>query len=130
MTVAVVSVAVMAAMLFLLGLNVSLVRGKTNVIAGVEDDPTSAVNKAVRAHGNNAEWVPILAVLSLYLGMNEPAMWVEIVIALCAASRVVAAIGFITCKSLDQINPLKAIGAMTTYVGGLALAVAAALTVL
>lgn len=130
MTIAVISVAIMAIMLFVLGFLVSLRRGGEDTITGMSDDPTNPLRKAVRAHGNNAEWVPILAILMLYLGANEPALWVEIVIGVVALGRVAAGIGFLICETLAKPHPLKVFGALTTYIGGTLMAVMAALTVI
>lgn len=129
MTIAVISVAVMAIMLFVLGYLVSTRRMGEETITGMSDDPTNPLRKAVRAHGNSAEWVPILAILMLYLGANEPALWVEIVIGIVALGRVAAAIGFLICETLAKPHPLKIFGALTTYVGGIIMAAMAVLTV-
>ena len=129
MTIAVISVAVMAIMLFMLGYLVSTRRMGEETITGMSDDPTNALRKAVRAHGNSAEWVPILAILMLYLAANDPALWVEIVIGIVALGRVAAAIGFLICETLAKTHPLKVFGALTTYIGGTIMAVMAVLTV-
>lgn len=129
MTTAVLSSAAMALLIFLLGFLVSLRRGQTDIITGMESDPTSSLNKAVRAHGNAAEYVPILAVLALYLGTQSPAAWVEWSIIVAAVSRYLTAIGFLTCATLARPHPLKAIGALGTYLAGIALCAAAVMTV-
>lgn len=129
MGTAVLCVVAMALLIFLLGFWVSIQRGRTNVITGIETDPTSGLNKAVRAHGNATEYVPILAILMLYLGTQDVAAWVGWAIIVAAVSRYLVVIGFLTCKTLEKPHVLKAIGALGTYVAGLAMCFAAYQTV-
>ncbi len=129
MTIAVFCIAAMALLIFLLGLLVSLRRGSSKVIFGLESDPTSSLNKAARAHGNASEYVPALAVLMLYLGTQTVAPWVGWTMIAAAVARYLVVFGFLTCRSLDEINIFKAIGAMVTYAAGIALCVAAVMTV-
>jgi len=129
MATAVICVAAMALLIFLLGFWVSIQRGRTNVITGIQDDPTSGLNKAVRAHGNATEYVPILAVLTIYLGTQDVAGWVGWAMIVAAVSRYLVVIGFLTCKTLEKPHVLKAIGALGTYVAGIAMCVAAYMTV-
>lgn len=131
MPVAVLCVAAMAALLFLLGLLVSLHRLGTGVIFhGAPADPAAALTKAQRAHGNASEWVPVLAVLMLYLGTTQPAPWIQATMIVLAAARWGVALGFLMGSSLERVHPLKAVGATLTYGGGLALSWAAAASVL
>lgn len=129
MVSAVIVAALLCGMVFVLGLHVSLQRMKSDVFTGQQDDPTSALNKAVRAHGNTAEFAPAMAVLILYLGTQTPAFWVEIVFCLALASRVSIALGILVCPSLARAHPLKMIGSTGTYITGPILAVLAILTV-
>jgi uncharacterized membrane protein YecN with MAPEG domain len=48
-----------------LGMNVSRMRGRDKVFVG--DGGSAEMNRAIRAHGNNAEWVPLAIVLLLLL---------------------------------------------------------------
>ncbi len=129
MFTAVITTAAMAALIFVLGFLVSIRRTQTDIITGLENDPTSKLNKAVRAHGNAAEYVPVLAVLTIYLGLQGPVIWAEWAMIVAAVSRYLVAIGFLVCTTLARPHPLKAIGAIGTYLSGLALCVAAVLTV-
>lgn len=130
MTIAVICIALLGLLLFGLGFFVSVQRGRSDIMTGVSDDPTSLLNKAVRAHGNTAEFAPLLAVLILYLGMSEPGPWVAGVMILAVLSRYLMATGFLVCRTLAEPHPLKVIGALGTYVAGLLLSVAALLNVL
>ncbi len=126
MQVAVICVSVLALLVFLLGLLISMLRGKTGIIyhGGSLDDPTSPLTKAVRALSNTAEFAPILAVMFLYLGTTDPAGWVCWAIIIATVSRVLMVVGFLVAGTLDKISPFKAVGAMGTYFSGIALAVA------
>lgn len=129
MTIAVICIALLGLLLFGLGLFVSVQRGNSNVMTGVSEDPASMLNKAVRAHGNTAEFAPLLAVLILYLGMAEPGVWVIGAMILAVLSRYIMALGFLVCRTLAEPHPLKVVGALGTYLAGLWLSVAALLNV-
>ena len=58
--------AILVILYFALALNVSLTRRRTRTGIGTGDDPAGPMNKAVRAHGNAAEYVPIFVALFLY----------------------------------------------------------------
>jgi len=122
--VALICTAVLGLLLFALGLAVSLMRGKHKVIIGHPDDPTHILHKVVRAHGNTAEYAPFLAVLFLYLGSHQPVTWVVWMIFLATVARVAIVAGMLMCKTLARPHPIRFIGALGTYVAGIALTVA------
>ena len=62
---------VLVILYFALALNVSRMRGQTKTGIGTGDDPSGPLNKAVRAHGNAAEYIPIFVALFLYLLMSR-----------------------------------------------------------
>jgi uncharacterized protein len=128
MTTAIICTAILAAMLFLLGLNVSRMRGVTAKAGGSQfpDDPASPLLIAVRAHGNAAEYIPALIVLFLLVGARSPAAVAIPLIAGATAARVVHAYGLLTAPSMAAQTRGRLAGAMGTYVFGVALAVAAA----
>ncbi|NJN51179.1 MAG: MAPEG family protein [Gammaproteobacteria bacterium] len=131
MTIAVVCVAVLGLLLFGLGLNVSLTRRKTQTGIGFNaNDGADPLTKAVRAHGNTAEFAALLAVLMLYLGSTEPAAWVVWTMIITTACRVLIVVGIFASPTLDKAHPLRFAGAAGTYFGGLLLSIAALLTVL
>lgn len=129
MIVAVVCVALLGILLFGLGLGVSLTRQRTNTIFGAPADPADPLYKMTRAHGNTAEYAPMLAVLMLVVGANQPPVWALWTMALAVASRYALAIGIIVGPTMEQPHPLRAIGATGTYATGLALCVAALITI-
>jgi uncharacterized membrane protein YecN with MAPEG domain len=128
MHTAAVCVGVMGLLVIGLGLGVSLTRGATNTTIGFNPDPTDRLYKMVRAHGNATEYNPTLAVLMLYLGSLQPAAWLQWVFIAAAISRVLHAAGMIMSPSLAKPQPLRAAGAVGTYITGLILAVEAILT--
>lgn len=124
----------LAALVLLLGFWVSIARTQARVVTGAGDDPTSALMKAVRAHANSAEYAGALIGLFVvtsfaYAGRDLGLAVTSLVLAITAA-RVLHALGFLVCRTLARPHPLKAIGAIITYFGGLALAVMAALQIL
>ena len=125
MYTAVICTGVLGLLVFGLGLGVSLTRGATNTSIGFNPDPADRLYKMVRAHGNATEFNPMLAVLILYLGTRQPASWVEWVFVVAAASRVLHAAGMILSPTLAKPQPLRAIGAVGTYVTGIILAIQA-----
>ena len=129
MTTAIICTATLAAMLFALGLNVSRIRGVTGKAGGSQfpDDPASGLLKAIRAHGNAAEYVPTLIVLFLLVGARSPAAAIPLITgATCA--RLVHAYGLLSTPSLAEPTAARMIGAIGTYLFGIGLAVAAALS--
>lgn len=121
--VALVCTAVLGLLLFGLGFAVSLLRGKFDILIGHPDDPKHMMHRVVRAHGNTAEYAPFLAALFLYLGARQPSAWVIWVIALTTVARVLVVIGLFTSGTLARPHPVRFIGAVGTYLGGIALTV-------
>jgi len=131
LTTAVVGVAVLGAMLFVLGVNVSRMRGVTARVGGSQapTDPASPLLIAQRAHGNASEYVPYLAVLFLVVGFASPAALAIPLIVGATLARLLHAYGMLSAETLAAENPVRLAGAMGTYLFGAALAVAALLTV-
>ena len=124
MKTAVVCTGLMGLLLFALGLYVSTKRGRTGKVGTTPQDPSDKLFKAIRAHGNTTEYVPMLAVLMLYLGAQSPATWLLVVMGIVTACRFLIVIGIITSPTLAKPHPLRFIGALGTYVGGAVLSVA------
>ena len=126
------SVIVCSAVLVLLTLTLafwtSIQRSASRIISyGAALDPTSSMAKAQRAHGNAAEYAGLLIGLFLIVGfafegrdLGAVVMWSMIAV---TVSRVIHAVGFLMCASLEKPHLLKAVGALTTYIGGLVLVV-------
>ena len=125
MNVAIVCTALLGLLVFGLGLAVSLARGATRTNFGFTPDPTDRLYKRVRAHGNAAEYAPMLAILILLIGARNPAPWMVWTFVAATLFRYLHAAGMLVCPSLDQPHPLRFVGALGTYVTGLVLAVVA-----
>lgn len=123
MNTAAVCAGVLGLLVILLGFGVSMTRGATNTTIGFHPDPADRLYKMVRAHGNATEYNPTLMILILYLGTRQPASWVEWMFVVAAVSRVLHAAGMIMSPSLAKPQPLRAAGAVGTYVAGLILAI-------
>jgi hypothetical protein len=128
MTTAIICTAILAAMLLLLGFNVSRMRGVTAKAGGSQfpSDPASRLLIAIRAHGNAAEYIPVLIVLFLLVGARSPAAVAIPLIIGATAARVAHAYGMLTAPSLAVQTKARVAGAAGTYFLGLGLAVAAA----
>jgi uncharacterized membrane protein YecN with MAPEG domain len=128
MTTAIICTAILAAMLFVLGWNVSRMRGVTAKAGGSQfpSDPASRLLIAIRAHGNAAEYIPVLIVLFLLVGARSPAAVAIPLIVGATAARVAHAYGLLTAPSLAVQTRARLAGAAGTYLLGVGLAVAAA----
>ena len=119
--------AALVVLTLLLGFWTSVMRGRTKTIVyGAATDPAGPMLKAQRAHGNAAEYAALLIGLFLitgfaYAGRDLGLAVTSLVIAI-TVSRVLHALGFLVCKTLEKPHPLKAIGAVITYFGGIILA--------
>ncbi len=121
MTVAIVCTGLLGLLLFGLGFGVSLTRGRSEVIIGHPSDPTDPLHKIVRAHANTAEYAPLLAILMLVSAQLDPATWILWVMGVVTAARYLIAAGLMV-GSLETANPVRFLGALLTYGGGLILA--------
>jgi uncharacterized protein len=124
MTIAIVCTALLALLIFALGLAVSLTRASTGTNIGCKDDPGDRLYKLVRAHGNACEYAPMLAVLILVLGARDPARWVVWTFVAATLCRYLHAAGMLLSGSLAEPQPLRFLGALGTYVTGLLLVAA------
>ena len=127
MTTAIICSALLAALVFLLGANVTRMRVVTGKAHGSQlpQDPANRLLIAVRGHGNATEYIPVLIVLFLLVGSRSPG-WVAVPLILAAtAARLLHAYGMLTSRSLAAPTKMREVGAGTTYLAGLALAVAA-----
>jgi uncharacterized membrane protein YecN with MAPEG domain len=127
MNIAVVCTAILASLIFLLGMNVSRIRGQRERSGETlfPTDPGDALFKAVRTHGNAAEYVPTLAVLILFTGLDHPAVWVVACIVGATASRLLHVYGMLTSATLATRGIARYAGALGTYLFGLGLVLAA-----
>ena len=123
MPVAIICTAVLGLLLFGLGLYVSLLRRSTRRSIGCETNPTDPLYRAIRAHGNTAEYAPFFAVLFLWFAIHPGPAWVTVLIVLATFARVSLVIGLLWGPSLDKPTPARFIGALLTYATGIGLAI-------
>ena len=129
-TVAIVCIALLGILLFLLGANVTrhrAIRGDTG--NQMPTDPADRMFIAQRAHGNAAEYVPTLIVLILVCASLSEGWWVQALAVAAVVSRSLHALGMLTSKTLASHGPVRDIGALGTYVTGVALGVTAIVAV-
>lgn len=130
MNVAVICVALLGLLLFGLGLAVSLQRRRTSTWFGYQDDPSSPLYKLVRAHGNTAEYVPMLSILILLAVQRNPASWVLDVVMIVTALRYIQVAALVGGSTMNTgANRLRFIGSLGTYICGALLCVAILLSV-
>lgn len=123
MTVMAVCIALLGLLVFLLGLGVSLLRYRTKTGVGHPEDPADLLHKLVRAHGNTVEFAPMLALLIWVSGTATSAAWLGWVMIAATASRYMIVAGILLAPSLRHPHPLRALGALGTYVFGTVLCV-------
>ena len=123
MTTAIVCVALLGLLVFGLGLYVSAARGAGQPGA-YPADPADPLFKRMRAHGNTAEYAPMMAILMLLAGERDPATWVLWTMGIAVASRYLIAAGILLSSTLEKPNPLRFVGAVGTYLTGIALSLA------
>jgi uncharacterized membrane protein YecN with MAPEG domain len=129
-TLQIVSVALLGLLLFVLGANVTrhrAMRGGTG--NQLPTDPADKMFIAIRAHGNAAEYVPTLCVLLLVCATLSDGWWVDVLAVASVVARYAHAAGMLTSKTLATHGPLRDVGALLTYLTGIALAVTAVVSV-
>ena len=95
-----------------LSVNVSRVRLQGRASSRTTE---TRLTQAVRAHGNAAEYIPLLVVLLLYLNSAAPGPWLTALAVLAALSRVLHAAAMLVAVTLDQRYRLRFAGALGTY---------------
>ena len=104
-----------------LSVNVSRVRWRRRKHPQVDED---ALEKAVRAHGNAAEYVPLLVATLLYLSYAPQHIVLDAVAVLAVISRVAHAVGMLRASRAGAAHPLRSLGALGTYLCLFAIAAA------
>ena len=116
----------LATLTIALALWTSIQRGASKTIAyNAPLDPATGMAKAQRAHGNAAEYTGLLMALFLAVSLESKGVlstletWSMIAV---TVARFIHALGFLTCKTLEKPHLFKAVGALVTYIGAMALA--------
>ena len=129
-TLQIVCLALLGLLIFVLGANVTrhrAIRGNTG--NQQPTDPADRMFIAIRAHGNSAEYVPMLAVLILVCASLSDGWWVDVLAVVAVVSRYLHAVGLLTAKTMAAHGPVRDAGAIGTYLTGIALAVTAVVAV-
>ncbi len=124
--ITVISIALMGILIFVLGANVTrhrAIRGGTG--NQQPTDPADRMYIAQRAHGNAAEYVPTLIGLLIICSVLTEGWWLDALSIAAVAARLLHAVGMLTSKTLASHGPVRDLGAMGTYVVGIALGVTA-----
>ncbi|WP_407178366.1 MAPEG family protein [Bradyrhizobium sp. STM 3562] len=123
MTVGILCTALLGLLLFGLGLYISILRQRAHRLIGHDSDPTDTLHRAVRAHGNTAEYAPFLGLLFLWFAAHPAPGWVSVLIVIATIARFLLAAGLLWGSSLDKSNAARFLGALLTYTCGLALVI-------
>lgn len=125
-TLTVVSIALLGSLLFLLGANVTRHRAQRGSTGNqMPSDPADRLLIAIRAHGNAAEYVPMLCILILACAALTSGWWLNTLMVGAVVFRVMHAADMLTGPSLASHRLARDIGAAGTYATGIALAVTA-----
>lgn len=103
------------------GFYVSWCRAKLGIVGGCPQDPANKLHKAVRAHANATEYVPIMALVIYMLGLFNPPGWIVGVMIGFTLARYLSFFGLAAGESLAKPNLLRFLGALLTYILGLVL---------
>jgi hypothetical protein len=128
-TITVVCIALLGILLFLLGANVTRNRALRGAANQLPTDPTDRLLIAVRAHGNAAEYIPTMIVLLLVCSMLSHSRVIDVLAIAAVFVRFTHALGMLRSPSLATHGPLRDIGAMGTYLVGVALGVTVLVTI-
>ena len=121
--IALACVVVLGLLLFGLGLSISAMRFREGTASGCKPDPANLLHKLVRAHANTAEYAPFLALLFLYLGARSPSTATVSLMVASTLCRCLLVVGLVAWPTMARFNPLRFVGALGTYLTGMALCV-------
>ncbi|HEY3557546.1 MAG TPA: MAPEG family protein [Kribbella sp.] len=128
-TITVVCIALLGILLFLLGANVTRNRAIRGAGNQLPTDPADPLLIAVRAHGNAAEYIPTMIVLLLVCSALSDSPLIDVLAVAAVVVRFTHALGMLRSATLATHGPLRDIGAMGTYLVGVALGVTAIVTI-
>ncbi len=95
-----------------LSCNVSRVRRNRRTDLTITE---ATLTKAVRAHGNAAEYIPLLVAGLLYLSSTSPGILLDALAVAVLISRLLHAAGTLLAATIDDPHPLKFMGGLGTY---------------
>jgi uncharacterized membrane protein YecN with MAPEG domain len=95
-----------------LSFNVSRVRRRRRSDPSI---PEAALAKAIRAHGNASEYIPLFVAGLLYLNVAAPSGFTTGLAVAVVVFRMLHAAGTLVSQSASERHPLKFVGALGTY---------------
>ena len=95
-----------------LSLNVSRLRRKRRRDSTVTE---ATLTKAIRAHGNAAEYIPLFVAGLLYLNSVAPSHFVVGLAVATVVCRLMHAAGILLVPAVSEPHPLRFVGALGTY---------------
>ena len=128
-TITVVCIALLGILLFLLGANVTRNRALRGAGNQLPTDPADPLLIAVRAHGNAAEYIPTMIALLLVCSALSDSRLIDVLAIAAVFVRFTHALGMLRSKTMATHGPLRDIGALGTYLVGIALGVTAIVTI-
>jgi hypothetical protein len=130
MNLTLICAAVLAALVFVLGANVTRLRAAGAKRGGpfAPSNPADPLYKAIRAHGNAIEYIPTLLVLFVLVATRAPS-WTLVFVVGATLARLLHAVAMLSAPTLAESTPLRVVGAAGTYAFGFALAVTLVSTV-
>lgn len=125
--IVIISIALMGILVFGLGANVTRQRAMRGKAGGTQlpTDPADPLLIAIRAHGNAAEYVPMLCVLLVVGSTLTDSWWLDVLAVAAVVVRSAHAVGMLTSTSMATYGPFRSVGASGTYVVGIALGITA-----
>jgi uncharacterized membrane protein YecN with MAPEG domain len=96
-----------------LSLNVSVTRLRKRKSSQITE---AHLSKAIRAHGNASEYIPIFVALFVFLSITHPTPLLTVVAIVATSSRVLHAAGMFRAATVTTRHPLKVCGALGTYI--------------
>ncbi len=108
----VLCVAILVLFYGVLSFNVSRVRRKRRSDAAVTEE---ALTKAIRAHGNASEYIPLFVAGLLYLNTASPSAMVTGLAVAVLVCRLSHAAGMFLIATVNERHPLRFAGALGTY---------------
>ena len=112
----------MGLLIFLLALNVSRQRRVNKISTGMPDDPSHPLYKAVVAHRNAAEFIPMFSALMVACQLYGAPNWMVAVYGAAVCSRFLHAFSILGFTTVKKPNLVRVLGAALTYISGLLMA--------
>jgi uncharacterized membrane protein YecN with MAPEG domain len=124
--IVIICIALLGILVFLLGANVTRHRSQRGGTGDqMPTDPADRLFIAQRAHGNAAEYVPTLIGLLIVCSTLTEGWWLDTLAVAALAARSVHAVGILASNTMATHGPLRDIGALGTYLTGIALGLTA-----